>query len=296
MSSARFAFLIVAHARPLQLARLIGRLSEDGDACFVHLDAKVDPAPFLAAASPGTAFLSERHIVNWGGFGMVEATMSLIEAALASDSYDRLCLLSVGCYPARPIRHLKQHCNNDLEYIGSRAMDVSDPKYGRYDRYYLIDHPLVNPRSADGGRPAIDDYQRFVERFLLEHGVSRPEAHAWRLHAGSTYWTLSAAAAEYLLREFRGNHYWRQRYRYTYIPEEVVAPTILAHSPFASRTVGNLHYIDWTGKPAPKLLTADDLPAIRASQRFFVRKTEPPASSSLCDQLDAWCVKTLRET
>ncbi|HYK36962.1 beta-1,6-N-acetylglucosaminyltransferase [Alloacidobacterium sp.] len=46
------------------------------------------------AEIPGTIVLSQRTVVHWGDFSMIEATLSLLEQAKLYGTFDRFVLLS----------------------------------------------------------------------------------------------------------------------------------------------------------------------------------------------------------
>jgi hypothetical protein len=102
----RIDYLIRAHTAPEQLARLVGRLDEGDVRFYVHVNALTDDETFAAMQ----AGLSGRDNViwvprvkcYWGGFSLLEATFSGIEAIVASgDLPDHALLLSGQDYPLR---------------------------------------------------------------------------------------------------------------------------------------------------------------------------------------------------
>ena len=86
------AFVVSAYRSPRLLARLVAAL--DGRPCALHVDAKVDVAPFAAAlAGRGTVALLPRHVCHWGLFGHVAASLegapdSIESSATTSDFSD----------------------------------------------------------------------------------------------------------------------------------------------------------------------------------------------------------------
>jgi hypothetical protein len=283
----RFAFLLLAHHRPLHLLRLSRALLESADdRCFIHVDAKTDITPFREpfAAEPQTTLIEPRRAIHWGGFGLVEATMDLIRSALAAGRFKRLALLSVGCYPARSIAALRERCAGREEFCDARPVAPGSGFEARYERYHLMDHEFFSPRSRTPPqmRAALEHY---VAEFL-DHIGARPEPPRLPVYSGSTWWVLSARAARHVVEEFDHNPYWRERFRYTRVPEEVVIPSILGNSRFRRRLAGHLHYIDWSVSPGPKMLDASDFKAIVDSGCYFARKLDVEHSGALFDLLD----------
>lgn len=82
----RLAHLILAHNNPLQLERLVKRLSTNRADVFMHLDKKSNLSEFKHLSSlPNVFFIANRTSIGWGNYSMVDATLkSFIEFALNS--------------------------------------------------------------------------------------------------------------------------------------------------------------------------------------------------------------------
>lgn len=64
----KIAFLISAYTDPKQLGNMIGALAAGNHWFFVHVDKKVDIAPFRDSVKgyERVTFVTNRHSVNWG--------------------------------------------------------------------------------------------------------------------------------------------------------------------------------------------------------------------------------------
>src|SRR4029077_20713429 len=100
---------------PDHLGRLAAALRDDGVSFFVHVDRKVPIEPFLAYQAPDIDFVDERVPVYWGEWQMVEATLRLMDRALARAEPDYLVLLSGSCYPIRSNRHIRSVLGDGIE-------------------------------------------------------------------------------------------------------------------------------------------------------------------------------------
>jgi hypothetical protein len=114
---------------------------------------------------------------------------------------------------------------------------------------------------------------------------------------------LARPAAEYVVAARRAPEHRRLlRYLRTInVPDEIAFQTLLANSPLAPTLEGweegafrreekrvYLHYVDWDpARENPARLGLADLPAIRESGQYFVRKVDPTRSAELMDALDA---------
>src|SRR5438128_1435733 len=98
------AYLIMAHKNPEQLSRLISRLIDGESEFFIHIDKKVDAAPFenrLKEYGDIVHFL-ERFDSKWGGYGVIKPFMSgLHEVRRSAKNFERIILLSGQDYPIK---------------------------------------------------------------------------------------------------------------------------------------------------------------------------------------------------
>ena len=94
------AYLILVHKSPRQLARLVEALQHPRVAFFVHVDDMAEEAQFryMLRTHENLYFVRPRHVVEWGGWKMVEAELTLLRSALAAGA-EHMILLSGSDYP-----------------------------------------------------------------------------------------------------------------------------------------------------------------------------------------------------
>lgn len=97
----KHAFLIVAHKSPELLCLIVKKLESSNHYMYVHIDKKVDDAPFRAICK------EIRHVkfyhdinVNWGGYSQIQCTINLLKAAF-NDNMDYYHLISGQDYPCK---------------------------------------------------------------------------------------------------------------------------------------------------------------------------------------------------
>ncbi|AOY00643.1 beta-1,6-N-acetylglucosaminyltransferase [Jeongeupia sp. USM3] len=276
----RLAYLILAHAAPAQLARLIGRLAAPGVRVYVHVDANTPADVFAemqALAPAGTVFIARRPC-RWGGFSLVDATLDLMRAARA-DGCDWLVLLSGADYPIKPhadiVARLEQ--GDVAGYLDLRSEAEFDVCY-RWQAW----HPeSLNGRPA--GR-ALQKLQRGLRRLGVRRRLPAPLAAVW---AGSQWWCLRHDAADAVLNYCHEYPRTVAFFRCTLVPDEMFVQTVLMHTGLAGRLVRDpLRHLVWApGAWSPATLTESDLPALLASDALFARKFA--GDGVLTTQLDA---------
>lgn len=301
MSGSRLAFLVLAHADPAHLARLIQALDWRSD-FFVHVDAKTDIRPFLARTWPASVhFLADRVAVRWGGFSMVTATLRLLQACLATgDDHLRLVLLSGACFPIKPVRQLHDHLAADpareqmhLADLAGAPQDIVE----RVTRYWWFDRFDVVAKSA---RPL--NLARIALRKTMHLGstpfrksIAPALYDGRRLAFGSQWWAVSTPSARRLIAAATASPWLDDLLATSLAPDEIYFHSLAASLPeFRANFVpyhgsgvaelANLHHIETS---LTKTFTLADFDDLARSDRFFVRKLSSARSTPLVDRICA---------
>lgn len=258
------AFVVSAYRHPLLLRRLVDAL--EGRRCAIHVDAKVDAAPFSAALSglPNVALLP-RHVCHWGGFGHVEASLEGLRWFLRT-GLGHVALLTGQCYPLRPIgdldRWLADHTTSSV----------------------ITHDAFPHPRWRNGGWDRIRrTHLRLGGRAWHLRLIPRRLPMGWHPYGGSSYWCLSRAAAQHVIDTVDRSPELVRFFRRVWIPDEIFFQTVLANSPLRETLINDdIHYIEWVAhQPSPKIIT--DPTAALASGKWFARKFDDP---SVLDRID----------
>ncbi|MGW0172656.1 beta-1,6-N-acetylglucosaminyltransferase [Rhodococcus sp. NPDC003322] len=275
----RFAVLVLAHRQPRVLAALLESLRHPAVDVYVHVDAKSDLAPFLAAAPErdGLTYLRDRREVRWGGLRVVDATLDLVAAARDSRrGYTRFTLLSGSDLLIAPLDEVLRVWSGRTEYlrIDRRVREPGTPRARQIARRYFPDDRVPWRRRLDGRIP------RHVDGTV-------------DLVQGSQWWSLTDEAVEHVLDFLTAHPRWLRFHRNTLCPDEIVVHSILAASPVADRIaqhvdgaadvtvfradpVHGLHHIDWSDPTAisPRVLGPTDETLLRNSRALFARKVD----------------------
>ena len=136
----RLAYLVMAHQRPGQLARLVSHLKRSGDV-FIHIDRKATERFY---GLEECRVLPDPVAVYWSNWSHVVAEFNLAQAALP-ERYDYYCLLSGQCFPIKPLEHLEAYlrANAPAEHI--RYIPAADwPEcLVRFDKHFFEPRTLV---------------------------------------------------------------------------------------------------------------------------------------------------------
>jgi hypothetical protein len=285
-SAPRVAHLILAHAHPAQLDRLIKRLNHVNGYVFIHLDAKIDIDPFLFLEKKHTncVLLKDRYSINWGGYSMIHATLRSMEAILKSHSFDFIQLMSGSDYPTKPIADyhemLYRHKGKSFMEVVDDHSDWSKDSKDKITYYHLVDKRFPGRYWVQWSINGIAPRRRFPSELVFK---------------GRSQWmTLDHAHVQYVLDFEKNNPKIIRYFKYTWGADEYFFQSILYASPFRKDLINNnWNYILWTkGKASPEILTISDLPQLLEHPSFFGRKFDPNKSKELMDELDQLHVKT----
>jgi Core-2/I-Branching enzyme len=294
----KIAYLITAYDNPSHLGRLLDAILTPQSAAYIHIDGKFPIEPFEHCRRDKVHFLQDRVRIYWGEFSMVEATLRLMRAALRSpERFDYLMLISGTDYPIRPATELEAflEANAGTQFMNMVEMpnDTLGKPLARLQRYKLqtgerlggVRRRIRAALVKAGLMPAARNYQRAL-------GARRP-------FGGSTWWTLTREACEYILDFVSRERAFVRFYRYSVIPDEGMFHTIIGNSQFAHRVRRNLGYTDWRAcGNHPELIGPDHVrrfvsePNVRSDDKygpgkiFFARKFSDRAAT-LVDELEA---------
>ncbi len=274
----KIAHLILTHANPEQLRRLINRIAHPDGYVYVHLDLKTDMAPFASLAKEGRVlFIQNRVKVAWGDYTIVQATLNGLTEIMAGGNYDYINLLSGQDYPIKSIDYIHKQLSATPGRAFMHTLDVTtewQEAITRYTKYHL-------------------SYLNFPGRFhaeaLMNKLLPTRKFPAGMTPVGRSQWfTISSLHVQYILDFVQKNAHYVSFFKLTWAPDEMFFQTILHNSPHRKEMVNdNLRHIDWSeGKANPKVLTMADAHTLAASPALFARKFNPAIDSDILDYLD----------
>jgi hypothetical protein len=283
----RIAYLVLAHHKPAQFARLAQRLDHEDSAVVAHIDIKSDQGQFeraLADAGATVRFTPDRQNVRWGDFASVRAELACLRLAVEQTQADYYILLSGVDYPIRTPEELTRELASGATYTESWAMpDVEHNKpMSRLDYFF---YPTKNRNST----PA-----KFFNSFLLRKLPKRNVAKGLggrQPYGGSQWLAMPADVARSVLDFCTTESDFVRFFSRSRNPDEMFFQTIFGALPNVRELRPPLTFADWTrpeaGGSAPATLKASDVPLLRDCGRFFARKFDLDVDSTVFDAIDA---------
>ncbi|GAB3430121.1 beta-1,6-N-acetylglucosaminyltransferase [Niabella aquatica] len=282
----KICHLILAHKNPQQLKRLTQALAHSCCHVFLCIDKKTDETPFrtLLSDAPNVFFIKNRVKVHWGGRSIIMAIVHAIEEIKSSGtSYDFINLISAQDYPIKPMQELIDYLNahkkkNFISYITEQNDERKwiESSRARFNRYHFTDFNFKG--------------KYLVQNFLNWLLPPRKHPAFSQFYGGncSTWWILDAECAYFIAQSIQKNARLKRYIKFTWGIDEILFPTLIMNSHFASSTENNnFRYIDWSeGNAHPKILTSTDFDALAASDHFFARKFDTAIDSTVLDLID----------
>lgn len=280
----KITYLILAHSAPELMERMIDLLNHPNAEFIIHVDKKEEIKPFCTSKLLGLkniSFLKKRLTIAWGGFNMVEATLSMMNKAVKKNKNGYLVLLSGHDFPVKPAGYIYDFLSSNYgsEYLEYFSMpDTRWPMNDGLDRltyYWFVDQLGL-------------DETRELYGLQKKEGKKRPYFRNFTPYGGSQWWALTSECAYFILRFLKYNTIYKSFYELTYIPDEMFFHSIILNSPFKENVINNnLRYIDWKKGPEyPRVFTSDDLNDILQSDRLWARKFSAEKDPVILDELE----------
>lgn len=282
------AYLLLVHTSPRQVSRLIDALDGPDVLFFVHVDRKVDTGQFryMVRHHKNVRFVWPRLSIEWGGWNMVEAELTMVKWALRFGA-THLSLISGMDYPVWSNARLRQTFlgseKSYMEQFRIPSVYWDRGAVNRIRQYWLCDDPIpIRSRlwrrtvgRVWGGvwNRVIRKYSNLALKLGFELGIHRKPPNGLIPYVGSQWWSLSRAAAQYVV-DYAADHPEVVRfYRHSHVPDEGFFQTVLMNSPLRETIAeNNLRYVEWDGSYNPRVMELNDLEVIVQSGCAFARK------------------------
>ena len=267
-------FAILAHQRLDRAAALASHLVQKGNPVAVHLDARVpfrDVNQFRKAVGPEVDVI-QKYRAEWGKFGLVDATLSLVEHLLQQpERQTHVCLLSGSCLPLRSVPELQSFLDDhpDRDFIESVPVSEDDwVEDGLSLERFTLFHPFSHRHHPKLFSNCVD-----VQRKL---GIRRRIPRGLEPHLGMQWWCLSVKTLQAIVDHPRLPA-WRAFFAKSWIPDESFFQTLVRAVRPDDAPGPALHLNRFNTKGRPSVFHDDHWELLAASDYFFARKIDPDA-------------------
>ena len=294
MTENKHACLILAHACPGQLRKLLTLLDDPRNDILIHIDAKASFGPEALEGACRFApvhYIKPRLSVNWGGVNMMRATLALLKAAVPGH-YAYYHLLSGMDLPIKTQDeiHAFFDANPGREFL--KMWPIEPQRESRF-RYFTL--------FPEGKHFFLTNLlNNIVKGILMALHIRINRDVEFRM--ASQWFSITDGFARYVI----SREDWLEKvFRRTGTCDEVFMPTLLWNSPFRERLydttphqereqavntehLGNLRFIDWTrGESSrhPWTFRADDWDLLMRVPYFWARKFDERVDAEIIDRI-----------
>jgi len=294
------AYIVLAHRYPEQLLRLLQRLDDNNSAFFIHIDKRASISDFYILNSnvlKNKIHFIDREVGNWGGVGIVKATLKGMKSISKSKiNFDFISLISGQDYPLKSNKEIDRFfaLNEHKIFIAHRRLPTSSWNNGGMDRiskYYFGDR--LNPDSKS--RFLMNHINRFTFKFDF---LKRKLPNGIKPYGGSQWWTISRYALDYILHIVQKDPSLLKFHRFSLLPDEMFFQTLFANSEdtFIKENLvnDNLRFIDWSNpNEMPSIFRKKDFNVLTESNKMFARKFDSVVDSGILDVIDQHILNVL---
>ncbi|MFN6977157.1 MAG: beta-1,6-N-acetylglucosaminyltransferase, partial [Gemmobacter sp.] len=268
-------FIMLCHTGLDRAAQVARHWAGQGCPVVIHVDRKVGRPAYERFRrgledQPDVRFCA-RHVCDWGGWGLVAATLSAAEVMLAEfPGLGHVYLASGSCLPLRPADDLRAYLDSRprTDFIESvTTEDVGWTIGGLSMERFTLRFPF----SWRKRRKLFDAYVRLQRRIGLRRRVPK----GLTPHLGSQWWCLTRQTLAAIVNDPDRPTYDRY-FRRVWIPDESYFQTLVRlHSATVESRSLTLSKFDFQGKP--HIFYDDHLQLLRRSDCFVARKAWPQA-------------------
>ena len=241
-------YLVLAHAKPNCLRRLITELDDGVNRIIIHVDARSSSSAFQQGGSRHVTWVDQTVVAYHHGWGIVEATIRALRlgVTVAPDA-SHFILLSGDSYPLRSQDYIRAYLDNSPDLVYMNLLPLPAPEVlkstTRLTRYYINHDPRAHPLKVFPVKVA--------HRLLLPRRSYSTVMHNLPVVCGSQWWALNARAAKFVLAEIERRRDFDEFCRHTRTPDEHFFQILLGNSEFAASRRPNIMYTDFSVRPGP---------------------------------------------
>lgn len=294
MTGQKHAYLILVHACPGQVRKLLAMLDDPRNDLFIHIDRKAPFGPQDLAdccRHSSVQFIEPRLRVNWGGVSIMRATLALLKAATPGH-YAYYHLLSGMDLPIKSQDEIHAFFDAHPAREFLKLWPYEPARANRFHYFTLF---------PEGQHFFLSNLaNNMVKGILIALGIRMNRGIDF--HLAAQWFSITDGFAAYVL----SREDWLERvFRHTSTCDEVFMPTLLFDSPFKDRIfdgtthlerqgavdserLGNLRLIDWTRGSSirhPWVFQTEDWDMLMDSPYFWARKFDERVDAEIIDRL-----------
>lgn len=303
------SYIVLAHANPRQLRRLIDRLNDVNTFFYVHIDLRSSINEFETEINlPNVFFIEKRIKCRWGDFSLVEATLEGMKAVEKDDRSGYCLLVSGQDYPIKTNASLNAFLKKNEGYdfvelqpvkelwtkntwrarIEQYKFDFSDKREDFVVIPYIFSRSILYPLNI------LTILKVLIKRVPKISLILEPRQFPNYItpFAGSQWWAITTDTLKKIL-DFLENHEDYLTYnQYSFCPDEFFFHSIInfLQERKQAKVKPNLTFVNWKAAkaPSPEVLKIEDFEKLSQLPEpyFFARKFDNQKDKRIFDRLD----------
>ena len=308
-------YIILAHKEPLQVRRLVERLSTSTTYFYIHVDLNADIAPFEHALKdvPHVQLLPlhNRAASVWGSPGIVMATLKALKEISRQEEEGYTILISGQCYPIKSNDSIAAYFKKYNGYNFIQGFDLPDDTWSNSNvrmhhyAFFLSSKKgdfITVPSFLDLEAKALFNgrnvrkYLKLLLYFPLQFLILfKRRRLPLPLHpvGGMQWWALPNETIRYIVRYLEEHPAYVKYHSRTLYSDEIFFQTLVYN--LFSKIKQPVMFVNWVSEEArssPETLTAADLSILKDRPELFARKFDIATDEHILDLIDHHLVET----
>lgn len=283
--SNKHAYLILCHNNFSLLSKNLQLLDDARNDIYIHVDKKscnFHPSQLSPNVKNATLHFVPRISVNWGGFSLIEATLSLLKSA-AQTRHAYYHLISGVDLPLKSQNYIHDFflTHNGCEFIEFDSNMSRREEFLDRIRYYHIFQDLIgrNPGKTVAIYSKLEHYSLCLQKHLK---IDRTRNSKLNYGKGCNWFSITHDLAIYIIEHERNI---RTHFKYSLCADEMFLQSLVLSSPFKNRICNtSLRYIDWK-RGNPYTFRFSDYDDLVSSACLFARKFDENTDSQIINKI-----------
>lgn len=281
----KIAVAMLCHKNVERINSLLRAMENENISFFIHVDRKSTISRHDISGNNVTVIPMECSVdIQWGGFGMIEATLRIIETIRQSNQeYDYIWLMSGQDWPLRSADDIVKYIEN---HNGDDFIEIL-PDQESFERGYCKRNALYYPRWMVSNNTYIKVIKHLL--WLATGGrkstkICKRKTKVEKFYYGSQWWLLSKQSVNAMMRFLNNNEWYIEYFKHSLVPDESFFQTLYGKLIGVEKAKPAVCYVNWKeNRNSPELLTSDELRLLKREKNEFllVRKVDFDKDSTL---------------
>lgn len=268
----KIAVAMLCHKNVEQINSLLRAMENENISFFIHVDRKSTISRNEISGNNVAVIPMECSVdIQWGGFGMIEATLRLIETIRQSNQeYNYIWLMSGQDWPLYSsdeiVRYVEQHSGDDFIEIL--------PDQESFERSYCKRNALYYPSWMVSNNTYIKVIKHlfwFATGGRKSTKICKRKTKVEKFYYGSQWWLLSKQSMDVMMSFLNENGWYTDYFKHSLVPDESFFQTLYGSLIGAEKTKPAVCYVNWKeNRNSPEVLTSDELRLLEKGRGEFL--------------------------